>query len=59
MTLDIAVQFMAAGRPEAALDAVLEILRETGRLFFLRGDVLQRGERIAGFTAIVRKPASR
>jgi acyl-coenzyme A thioesterase PaaI-like protein len=60
VTLELSSQFIGAGRPGEPLDAVVEIMRETGRLVFLRGTVVQ-GENdehlIAAFSGIVRKPS--
>lgn len=62
VTLELSSQFIGAGRAGLPLDAVVEIMRETGRMVFLRGTVVQ-GEAdenlIASFTGIVRKPAPR
>ena len=49
-------QFLGAGTIDQPLDAVAEILRETGRLAFLRGTIEQDGNLIAAFSATIRKP---
>lgn len=41
VTLDLSTQFVGAGRIDEPLDAVVELVRETGRLIFLRGLVVQ------------------
>ena len=41
VTLDLSTQFVGAGRIGEPLDAVVELVRETGRLIFLRGLVVQ------------------
>ncbi len=41
VTLDLSTQFVGAGRLGEPLDAVVERVRETGRLIFLRGLVVQ------------------
>lgn len=56
VTLDMSHQFLSSATIEQPLDAVAEILRETGRLAFLRGMVEQDGNRIAAFSATIRKP---
>lgn len=60
VTLELSSQFIGAGTPETPLDAVVEIMRETRRLVFLRGTVVQ-GEAdavlVASFSGIVRKPS--
>jgi acyl-coenzyme A thioesterase PaaI-like protein len=60
VTLEISTQFVGAGDPAQPLDAVAEIIRETGKLVFLRGTVEQPGNdqgknRVAAFSGIVRK----
>lgn len=55
VTLELSTQFIGAGKVDEPLDAVVEVLRETGRLLFLRGEVVQRDHLVAGFTALVRK----
>lgn len=58
VTLDLSSQFIAGGRVDEPMDAVVELVRETGRLIFLRGLVVQ-GEKddhiVASFTGTVRK----
>ena len=59
VTLELSTQFVGPGKSGEPLDAVVEIVRETGRLMFLRGDVEQAGpggtHRVAAFSGIVRK----
>lgn len=55
VTLDMTCQFMAPAVLEKSLDAEVEILRETGRLVFLRGLVVQDAVKIAAFSATIRK----
>ncbi len=59
VTLDMSVQFIGAGRIDEPLDAEVELLKETRRLLFLRGLVVQGDDKIAGFTGTIRKPTSR
>jgi uncharacterized protein (TIGR00369 family) len=60
VTLELSSQFIGAGKPNQPLDAVVEVMRETRRMVFLRGTVVQ-GEQdsnlVASFSGIVRKPA--
>lgn len=56
-TLDLTAQFFGAGHTGKPLDAVIEILRETGRLLFLRALTEQDGTALAAFSATVRKPS--
>lgn len=59
VTLELSTQFIGAGDPDRPLDAVTEIMRETGKLVFVRGEVRQDDERIAAFSGIIRKFAPR
>jgi uncharacterized protein (TIGR00369 family) len=55
VTLDCQVQFIAPGELGRPLDAEVELLRETGRLAFLRGKVLQEEIVVAAFSGTLRK----
>ncbi|WP_379550629.1 PaaI family thioesterase [Qipengyuania sp. DGS5-3] len=55
VTLEISTQFIGGGDPKRPLDAVAEIMRETGKLAFLRGVVEQDDDQVAAFSGIVRK----
>ena len=62
VTLELSSQFIGAGKPGIPLDAVVEVMRETKRLVFLRGTVVQGDadeHLVASFTGIVRKPSVR
>jgi acyl-coenzyme A thioesterase PaaI-like protein len=59
VTLDLQTQFIGAGDASRPLDSVVELLRETGRLAFLRGLVVQDDDLVASFAATVRKPSQR
>ena len=62
VTLDCETRFLAPGRLGLPLDAEIEILRETGRLVFLRGLLVQDKATIASFSGTLRKasgPAQR
>ncbi|MBR0552668.1 PaaI family thioesterase [Stakelama marina] len=59
VTLDLSVQFIGGARIGEDIEARVELLRETGRLLFLRGLIVQGedGEDIAAsFSGTVRKP---
>ena len=61
VTVEITNHFLSPGVPETPLDAVVEVVRETGRMVFARGKVLQEDTVIASFSGILRKlsaPAS-
>ena len=55
VTLELSTQFVGAGDPSQPLDAVTGIVRETGSLVFVRGDVVQGESAVAAFSGIVRK----
>ena len=56
VTLDLSAQFIGAGRIGEPLEARIEMLRETGRMLFLRGLVVQEAQPvIASFTGTLRK----
>ena len=55
VTLELSTQFVGAGDMSRPLDAVTEIVRETGKLAFIRGDVVQDGDKVAAFSGIIRK----
>lgn len=55
VTLELSTQFVGAGRPDQPLDAVTEIVRETGSLVFVRGMVVQEAHVVASFSGIVKK----
>jgi acyl-coenzyme A thioesterase PaaI-like protein len=55
VTVELSTQFVGAGDPEKPLDAVSEIVRETGRMLFLRGQAVQGDDVVASYSGIVRK----
>jgi uncharacterized protein (TIGR00369 family) len=60
VTLELSSQFIGAGKQGPPLDALVEVMRETGRLVFLRGTVVQGAadeNLIASFSGIIRKPS--
>jgi acyl-coenzyme A thioesterase PaaI-like protein len=57
VTLGLDTQFIGAGDPGRPLDAVVELLRETRRLAFLRGLVVQDDDVVASFSGTIRKPS--
>ncbi|RYY25011.1 MAG: PaaI family thioesterase [Sphingomonadales bacterium] len=58
-TLDLSAQFIAgAPVPTGAVEARVELLRETRRFLFMRGLIVQEEAIIANFSGTVRKPAS-
>ncbi len=55
VTLELSTQFVGGGDPKRPLDAVTEIVRETGKLAFVRGQVVQDGDVVSSFSGIIRK----
>ena len=55
VTLDCSVRFLSPGRIGIPLDAEVELLRETKRLAFFAGKVVQAGELVAAFSGALRK----
>lgn len=55
VTIDLQVQFLGAGRVGPPLLADVEILKETGRLFFVRMTFRQDDDLVAAATATFRK----
>ncbi|WP_109809171.1 PaaI family thioesterase [Sphingosinithalassobacter portus] len=59
VTLDLSAQFIAPSRIGDPIVAEVELLRETGRLLFMRGLVKQDDTVLASFTGTVRKSSPR
>lgn len=55
VTLELSTQFVGAGDPGRPLDAVSEIVRETGSMLFIRGQAVQDDDVVASYSGIVRK----
>lgn len=55
VTVDFTLQYVAGGDPALPLDAQIELLRETGRLGFVRGLLRQQGTTILAYSGTVRK----
>lgn len=55
VTLDLSTRFLSRGRIGVPLDAQVELLRETKRLVFLAGKLVQEEELVAHFTGALRK----
>jgi uncharacterized protein (TIGR00369 family) len=55
VTLDLSAQFLAPAELDSPLDATVELLRETKRLAFLRGLVVQDKETVAAWSGTLRK----
>jgi acyl-coenzyme A thioesterase PaaI-like protein len=57
MTVDLSTQFIGAGDLGRPLDGVVELLRETRRLGFLRGLIVQGDDIVGAYSGTVRKPS--
>ncbi len=55
VTLDLTSQFVSGAQIGSPLDAVVELLDETGRMAFLRGLIEQEGRTVASYSATLRK----
>jgi len=55
ITIDTATQFFGSLLVDKPLDAVVEILRETGRMIFMRGVVEQDGVAAVAFSGTIKK----
>ena len=55
VTVDLSAQFIDGGAIGVPLEARIELLRETGRMLFLRGLIVQEDRTIASFTGTLRK----
>lgn len=55
LTVDLSAQFMGGPKVGEPIEAHVELLRETGRMLFLRGLIVQDGETMASFSGTVRK----
>jgi len=58
VTLELSTQFIGAGRMDEPLDAVVEVLKETRRMVFMRGHIEQGEHLVAAYSGLVRKAAS-
>lgn len=59
LTVDLSAQFMGGPKVGEPIEAHVELLRETGRMLFLRGLVVQGDETMASFSGTVRKASPR
>ena len=57
VTLDLNTHFVGGGRLDEPLEARVELVRETGRMLFLRGLVVQSHGAVAEFSGTIRKPS--
>ncbi|WP_019831119.1 PaaI family thioesterase [Sphingomonas sp. PR090111-T3T-6A] len=55
VTLNFATQFVGPGRADIPLDCLVEIVSETGKLLFLRGQMEQEGRPVLSYQATLRK----
>ncbi|MES2338909.1 MAG: PaaI family thioesterase [Pseudomonadota bacterium] len=55
VTLDLSAQFIGGAEIGRPVEAQVELLRETGRMLFVRGLVVQDDVRVAAFSGTLRK----
>jgi uncharacterized protein (TIGR00369 family) len=55
VTLDLSTRFLSPGKIGVPLDAEVELLRETKRLAFFSGRVVQERDLVAAFSGALRK----
>ena len=55
LTVDVATQFIGPAEIGRPLDAAVEVMRETGRMIFLRGTIEQDGALVMTFSGLIRK----
>jgi uncharacterized protein (TIGR00369 family) len=58
VTVEMSLQFIGVGSMGEPLDGLVSILRETGRMIFCQGRIVQGDNTIAGFSGIIRKIAA-
>nr|WP_237437806.1 PaaI family thioesterase [Altericroceibacterium endophyticum] len=58
VTVELNNHFVGPGTLEQPIDSVGEIVRETGRMVFLRGQVEQEQGPVASFSGIIRKASA-
>ena len=58
VTLDLNTHFVGGGRLDEPLEARVELVKETGRMLFLRGLVVQAGDVVTEFSGTIRKPTN-
>ncbi|MEJ7934099.1 PaaI family thioesterase [Sphingobium sp. AN558] len=57
VTVDLSIQYMAAGSFGEPLRAEVELIAETGRLLFMRMTLVQAGRPVAAAAGTLRKPS--
>jgi uncharacterized protein (TIGR00369 family) len=58
VTVELTNHFLSPGDPARPLDAQVEVVRETGRMIFTRGRVVQEHDVVAAYSGILRKIAA-
>jgi len=57
-TIDVSTQFLAPLYPGKVIDVLIETLRETNRMVFLRGTIEQDGVLAVAFSGTIRKTSA-
>ncbi len=55
VTLELNTQFLTPGDLRRPLDAIVEVTKETGRMVFARGLIVQDDDKVSSFSGILRK----
>ena len=55
VTVELNTHFLTPGDPKRPLDALVEVVRETGKMIFSRGKVVQDDNVVASYAGILRK----
>jgi len=59
VTIDVSSQFLAPATVNQPLDAVVEILRDTYKMVFLRGTLEQDGNAVLAFSGLIKKASAK
>ena len=58
VTIELNTHFVGAGDPREPLDSLVDVVKETGRMIFSRGTIVQSDQAVASFSGIIRKPSA-
>jgi acyl-coenzyme A thioesterase PaaI-like protein len=59
VTIDVSSQFLAPATVNQPLDAVVEVLRDTYKMVFLRGTLEQDGNAVLAFSGLIKKASAK
>lgn len=58
ITIDVSIQFLAPVNQRKPIDAVIEVLRDTYRMVFMRGTIEQDGTAAVAFSGTIKKASA-